>query len=196
MMFGTLAFCLWCTTSNRNQSIKTSQLSSIKEPLSSETLVFHDDERVRQTTTLENGMELEIISRSVPITDDWTVKVWEMFKPSSEVEKYWQHLTVIALSDTLDPFGLVTWPGSVIAAQEMLRYRDSIQGSTVLVLGAGPGVEAQAIAALGASKVVATDIHPTTLHLVDYGAKEAGLDSIIETQGKLFFSAIESIGLC
>ena len=103
------------------------------------------------------------------------------------MEHYWnsQSDIVSRLENLLDPFGLVAWPGSVVAAQEMLKYKENIEDSTVLVLGAGPGVEAQALAMLGAKKVIATDIHPTTLQLLRYGAQQAELEDIIEGQGMI-----------
>lgn len=47
----------------------------------------------------------------------------------------------------------------------------------------GPGVEAMAMASLGAKQVIATDIHPTTLQLIRHGSKQAGFDNVIRTQG-------------
>ena len=120
---------------------------------------------------------------------DWTIVVWEWEKPSAIIEAYWQvenyglafgkHRHHLPL---LDPFGLVTWPGAVVAAQEMADHVDWILGKRVLVLGAGVGVEAQVAAQLGASHVVATDIHPTTLQLLRYGTEQAGLSCRISTQ--------------
>jgi predicted nicotinamide N-methyase len=86
------------------------------------------------------------------------------------------------LQKILDPFGLVTWPGSVIAVLELLRYPDLLRDKRVLVLGAGVGVEAQAAAMLGAAHVLATDIHPTTLRLLQFGAEQAGRNTTIDTQ--------------
>lgn len=64
----------------------------------------------------------------------------------------------------------------------MLDYSDLIKDKRVLVLGSGVGIEAQAAASLGAKSVLATDIHPTTLKLLEHGAKEAGLDDVISTE--------------
>lgn len=107
------------------------------------------------------------------------------------MEHYWnsQHGSNFGVrhEQLLDPFGLVSWPGSVVAAQELSQL--DIEGLTVLILGAGPGVEAQAAAMLGAKRVIASDIHPTTLQLLRYGAQEAGLglnESVIETRGMSF----------
>lgn len=95
----------------------------------------------------------------------------------------------------LDPFGLVCWPGSVVAAQEMKEYRSLFANKRVLILGAGCGVEAQAAATLGAKRVIATDIHPTTLKLLQFGAEHAGLSSIIQTK-ILDLNSIEPLPEC
>ena len=63
------------------------------------------------------------------------------------------------------------WPGSILASRELMKQHESIANATVLVLGAGTGVEAQTAALLGANKVIATDINPLTLKLLDFGAK-------------------------
>jgi predicted nicotinamide N-methyase len=78
---------------------------------------------------------------------------------------------------------LYQWPGSILASREMELHKDEIKNKTVLVLGAGTGVEAQAAAMLGAAKVIATDINKLTLKLLKYGAEFAGLTDIIECQG-------------
>jgi predicted nicotinamide N-methyase len=70
----------------------------------------------------------------------------------------------------LDPFGLMAWPGSVRAAQELCRHAErTVQDRHVVILGAGVGVETQAAAILGARQVTATDIHPTTLQQLEFG---------------------------
>lgn len=103
------------------------------------------------------------------------------------MEYYWNSQQDFACSSRrkhlLDPFGLVSWPGSVVAAKELLQYQQEIQDWTILILGTGPGVEAQAAAMLGAKQVIATDIHPTTLSLLRHGAQQAGLNDVIQTQG-------------
>jgi predicted nicotinamide N-methyase len=139
-----------------------------------------------------------MISRTVPITSNWNITVWEWEKPAAIIESYWDaHGRMLgslgsgsSINPTnsgaggadgnrlLDPFGLVTWPGAIVAAQELLRIKEQQQQSsilenqTVLVLGAGVGVEAQAAALLGAKRVIATDIHPTTLKLLEYGVQQ------------------------
>lgn len=132
-----------------------------------------------------DGHEIEIRSRTVRIQKNWQITIWEKHEPASIIEHYWG-MKSNGL-DSLDPFGLVSWPGSVVAARELEKYQSMIQNSTVLVLGAGTGIEAQAIAQLGAKKVIATDIHPTTLQLLEYGAKEAGFEKIIEAEGEKDF---------
>lgn len=150
--------------------------------------------RQRRQIALGQGKKASILSRTVQIAHDWKITVYEWEKPAAVVETYWQveqqglALTTDPTSSNnnrtplLDPFGLVCWPGSIVAAQEMKEYRNLVAGKRVLVLGAGVGVEAQAAAMLGAKQVVATDIHPTTLKLLQYGAEQAGLSSIIKTQ--------------
>lgn len=139
----------------------------------------------KRKLTLESGKSATIRCRLVPVTSTWNLTVWEWNEPSSVMEHYWtsQQQDFVSRQGLLDPFGLVSWPGSVIAAKELLKYRDEIENSTVVILGAGPGVEAQAAAVLGARKVIATDIHPTTLQLLSYGAQQAGFDKIIQGQG-------------
>jgi hypothetical protein len=58
-----------------------------------------------------------------------------------------------------------------------MRNQALVMGSVVFVIGAGVGVEAQAAAALGARRVIATDVHPTTLKLLEHGVQQAtGID--------------------
>ena len=161
--------------------------------------------RERRQIPLGNQKKATVLSRKVQITSDWTITVWEWEKPSAVVETYWaveeQGLALTpSLSESqktplLDPFGLVCWPGSVVAAQEMKEYRDLFAGRRVLILGAGVGVEAQAAAMMGAKHVIATDIHPTTLKLCKYGAEQAGLSSVISTK-KLDLSSVEPLPTC
>jgi predicted nicotinamide N-methyase len=76
----------------------------------------------------------------------------------------------------LDPFGLVAWPGAVVAARELQQeqaLRGGVADKNVLVLGAGCGVEALAAARLGAARVLATDIHEQTLELLTLAAATA-----------------------
>jgi len=114
-----------------------------------------------------------MIPRTVTIRQNWNITVWEYAQPAALVEDYWEDP-----SQKLDPFGLVAWPGAVVAARELQGYKE-VSDQTVLILGGGVGIEAQAAAQLGA-KVIATDIHPETQELLQYGAQQAGLS--IETQ--------------
>lgn len=126
-------------------------------------------------------------------TGHWAITVWEWKNPSSIVEEYWDRTTgtgagaaaaVEATStksqqrdiDTispLDPFGLVSWPGSVRAAQELRYHQEvAVKNQTILILGCGVGVEVQASINLGARHVIATDIHPSCLQQTRFGVVE------------------------
>lgn len=112
----------------------------------------------------------KIHPRTVPITDSWNITVFEFSETSELVNQYWNKKHG---DNQLDPFGLVNWPGSVLAVHELLTFPDTIRDRSVLILGAGVGVEAQAAAHLGARSVLATDVHPTTLELLRYGAEHS-----------------------
>lgn len=168
----------------------------------------HDDRRLKSTPRisllavrrriLTDELELDdsrtsvrVASRIVPIAPEWNVTIWELEKVAAVVEKYWDHdgfnhdnnkKSQQQEQPLLDPFGLVCWPGSVVAAQELMRHADRVvKNRRVLVLGAGVGIEAQAAAHLGATSVLATDIHPTVLRLLEYGSQQEGMDHIIST---------------
>jgi len=118
-----------------------------------------------------DGSEAALVSRTVEIFPDLVVTIWEMEKMAAEVEEFWANEEH---SQGLDPFGKILWPGSIVAAQELST--SVVKGTRVLILGAGCGIEAQVAARLGAASVLATDIHPTTLQLLEYGAEQAGGD--------------------
>jgi len=105
------------------------------------------------------------------------VTVWEMDKPSDLIQEWWSIDDSERSARVGDPFGVVMWPGSILAAKELMKQhysspsKSALTNATVLVLGAGTGVEAQMAALCGAKKVVATDINPLTLKLLEYGAK-------------------------
>lgn len=168
-------------------------------------------QRCRRTLKLQDGGTVNIISRSVSITSDgWNLTVWEMDQPATLMQNYWDQVEdfsskqlkggkvirqfkktppAIASSTNaftaipLDPFGLVAWPGSVVAARELQKYQATdVQNKTVLILGAGSGVEVLAAASLGARQVIATDIHPTTLDMIRFSALQAGLDQVVTTR--------------
>ena len=128
--------------------------------------------RIRMDIPLgPDGKVATVISRDVQISPHFSVRVWELEKMANIVEEYWTGEQ--ENRQELDPFGLVSWPGSVVAAQELIKNQHIVHGARVLVLGAGCGIEAQAAARLGAASVLATDIHPTTLKLLELGAKNA-----------------------
>ena len=150
---------------------------------------------VKKSSLILDSGNHTIRSRLVPLTDDWNVTVWEWDEPAAIMEHYWSvQRNFVWQQKVLDPFGLVSWPGAVVASREILKYKGEIENATVLVLGAGPGVEAQALAMLGAKKVIASDIHPTTLELLHYGAQQAGLGGIIHGQGT--FQSFATTCLC
>jgi len=132
-----------------------------------------------------NG-KIPVISRTVPlgINDVPYVTIWELENPSKLVEMWWaadmDSASTISKEKIGDPFGVVFWPGSILASRVLAEHKEEIYNSTVLILGAGTGVEAQASAMLGARRVIATDISKLTLKLLKYGADQAGLGGIIE----------------
>lgn len=135
-------------------------------------------ERERRLIQLSgSGKNAYLLSRNIPISPGWTITVWEWEQPASIVESYWEaqaRTNQLALDRgrLLDPFGLVSWPGSVVAAQALQLESSTVRNHSVLILGAGVGVEAQAVAELGAREVLATDIHPTTLQQLQLGIME------------------------
>jgi predicted nicotinamide N-methyase len=150
-------------------------------------------ERTRRRIQLENGEDAALLSRTVPISSNLTITIWEWEKPAEEIEAYWeaqQSSILLGACSTkslqeepplLDPFGIVSWPGALVASRELVRAsQDSVREKTVLILGAGVGMEAMAAAELNARRVIASDIHPTTLKQIEFGAKDAGLDGVIE----------------
>ena len=131
------------------------------------------------------------MSRTVEVNPDLFLTVWEWEEPAEIVESYWeaeqnqQAGGVRGVSRPLDPFGIVSWPGSLVAARELLDNRDCVVEKNVVILGAGVGLEAQAAALSGAKHVLATDIHPTTLQQLQLGVeKEDAINdkSIVETR--------------
>jgi len=138
--------------------------------------------------------KIPIISRKVPLgikhavsasiePKDLSSIIWEMEKPADLVQNWMAESPARKQGVSPDPFGVVMWPGSILASQQMQKL--DVKGKTVLILGAGTGVEAQAAALLGAKKVIATDINRFTIRLLDFGAEKMGLDNVIETTGTL-----------
>ena len=163
----------------------TTSLSAIVLFSSSSADIESQRRQRRRISLKESGREVTLLSRPLEITPDWTITVWEWENPSEIVESYWEaqqrqngNLLFQDSTDTndkklLDPFGLVTWPGSVVAAREMQKHQNSAVANKIcLILGAGVGVEAQAAAMLGATRIIATDIHPTTLQQLELGIQE------------------------
>ena len=104
------------------------------------------------------------------------VTIWEMHKPSELIQEWWSIDKPEQEKRVGDPFGVVMWPGSILASKELMKQhlcpqdQSSITNATVLVLGAGTGLEALTAALLGAKRVIATDINSLTLKLLEYGA--------------------------
>jgi predicted nicotinamide N-methyase len=121
---------------------------------------------------------MDVIPRVVPVTDDWNIKIYEKFQPVVEVERYWNSQG--RTERALDPFGLMNWPGSVVAVREMLKHKKQIKGAAVLVLGAGPGLEVQGATLLGAKSIVATDYNPDVLKLLRYCIQLNGLENVVQ----------------
>ncbi len=132
---------------------------------STEAVLPNNDERQRAKLG-----HVPIISRTIQIADDMDVTVWEMEKPSEIIQEWWSIDESERTSRVGDPFGVIMWPGSILASRELMKQQQTVSNATVLVLGAGTGVEAQAAALLGAKKVIATDINPLSLQLLEYGA--------------------------
>ena len=173
------------TTARRTPPTRTPAFVGHHPAADDGTSSVRDDGRRRAKL---NG-KLPILSRTVPLgipNDDGdgelSVTIWEVENPSKTIELWWS--SGDADKEKMgDPFGVVMWPGSVLAAREMhARRRDDILGKTVLVLGAGTGLEAQAAALLGARRVIATDINALSLRLLDYGVHEAGMGDVVESR--------------
>lgn len=123
----------------------------------------------------------DVAERNDSISSDYKrldVTIWEMDKPSDLIQEWWSIDESERSVRVGDPFGVVMWPGSILASKELMKQHyfpssksSPLINSTVLVLGAGTGLEAQTAALLGAKAVIATDINPLTLKLLEYGAK-------------------------
>lgn len=167
-------------------------LFSSKDDVNNETDLRHYERRRAKLG------KVPIVSRTIPINIDIPDKsetqlleltVWEMEKPSEMIQAWW---TVEEAERTAlaDPFGVVMWPGSIVASQELMKKHvchspSQVENTTILVLGAGTGVETQAAALLGAHKVIATDINQMSLNLLDYGTSQIrGMSDIVESRCK------------
>ena len=151
--------------------------------------------------------KIPIISRTIPISIDvpkqaqsksLEVTIWEMEKPSEMIQAWW---TVEEAERTAlkDPFGVVMWPGSIVASQELMKRHycsseSKVENTTILVLGAGTGVETQAAALLGAQKVIATDINQMSLNLLDYSTSQINdISGIVESRCEFLVLFISSL---
>ena len=74
------------------------------------------------------------------------------------------------------------WPSARAASFFLERNLKTIQEWTVCELGCGPGLPALTLAKLGLPRVIATDLDPYALQMVQEAAQEQGLDHILSTQ--------------
>eukprot|EP00986_Skeletonema_menzelii_P015483 scaffold11881_cov149-Skeletonema_menzelii.AAC.10 len=165
LLVNTLAFAF--TTSMQTAQRKATLC--IPSILKASTEAVRPNSEERQRAKLGH---VPIISRSIQIADEMNVTVWEMEKPSEIIQEWWSIDESERTSRVGDPFGVIMWPGSILASRELMKQQQAVSNATVLVLGAGTGVEAQAAALLGAKKVIATDINPLSLQLLAYGASK------------------------
>ena len=63
------------------------------------------------------------------------VTVWEMDKPSKLIQEWWSIDESERCSRVGDPFGVVMWPGSILASKELLKlhYSNKIQRKSPIV---------------------------------------------------------------
>jgi len=158
------------------------------------------DEKVKPQKKKLDG-KIPVRARIVPIDTKEvdTITIWELEEPSKLMEMWWSAdldpSSAVKKEKIGDPFGVIMWPGSILASKELVKHRDQVVNSTVLVLGAGTGVEAQCAALLGASKVIAIDISKLTLKLLTFGAEQAGCGDIVQPMQFDLFSG-ESLPPC
>ena len=77
---------------------------------------------------------VNVRSRDVPL-GGFNVTVWELEKPSELMQEWWAIDEDERSARVGDPFGVVSWPGSVVASK--LLSKEDLTNSTVLTLGAG-----------------------------------------------------------
>ena len=187
-----------CKRVQRPQTMSLSSVHQSSEDTSSGQQQRQQQRKLplRQETVIrlaESGKEVTLISRTVPIFPNTSITVWEWKNSATVVNAYWeaQGRQVMATVGSpqkpmLDPFGLVSWPGSVLAARELYKHAETaVANRNVVILGAGVGLETQAAAMLGPKRVVATDIHPTTLRQLELGVsrnEQIQTNGIVETQ--------------
>lgn len=102
---------------------------------------YQEEVTIRLTNSRKN---VALISRTVPILD-FSVTVWEWKDPAQVVNAYWEAQRQIMMTASfgssqnslLDPFGLVLWPGAVLASRELcLHAETAVKNKNVVVLGA------------------------------------------------------------
>lgn len=169
--------CSGFTSSARNLPSKVEkQIINLEVP---------DDEDIKVLRRKING-KVPARSRTVFIgaKEIDRITIWELESPSKLMQLWWDAdldpSAVVKKEKIADPFGTVVWPGSILASKELIQHKDQITNSTVLVLGCGTGVEAQAAALLGAKKVIALDISKLTLRLLKFGCEQAGVGDVVE----------------
>ena len=77
---------------------------------------------------------MNVRSRDVAL-GGFNVTVWELEKPSELMQEWWAIDEDERSARVGDPFGVVSWPGSVVASK--LLSEENLVNSTVLTLGAG-----------------------------------------------------------
>ena len=67
-----------------------------------------------------------------------------------------------------DPYGAVLWPAASAISDYLLTQCGSLEGITILEVGAGTGLVSLAASLGGAAKILATDYEPIPLRLLEY----------------------------
>ena len=175
LLVNTFASAFTMKSIHTMQQLGTSRLGSTTKS-NTEAVLANGEKRER--AMLGN---VPIISRTINIAENMNVTIWELERPSSLIQEWWSLDENERESRVGDPFGVVMWPGSIVASKELMKQQKNVLNAEVLILGAGTGVEAFAAAMLGASKVIATDINPLSLQLLGYGAQRMeGIGNVVE----------------
>ncbi len=80
------------------------------------------------------------------------------------------------------PYWAFAWSGGQALARHVIDHPHEVAGKTVLVFGAGGGVEALAAAKAGADRVVASDIDPFAVEALALNAELNGV--VVEATGE------------